>query len=114
MPKATVLRSRVRTNLTNIPWFTYWNMRIALNGKTIARPCKLKCTRKQNLKVSDEATFHTSGKANRHNLRVWGTENCFTLEHQRDSPKVNVYCAMSRSQVYGYFSPRTLSMELIT
>ena len=24
---------------------------------------------------SDEATFHRSGKFNRHNVRTWGTEN---------------------------------------
>jgi hypothetical protein len=24
---------------------------------------------------SDEATFHLSGKVNRHNIRVWGSEN---------------------------------------
>jgi hypothetical protein len=40
---------------------------------------------------SDEATSHINGKVNRHNVRVWGTENPHvTLEHERDSPKVNV------------------------
>ncbi|GFV22283.1 uncharacterized protein TNCV_3923431 [Trichonephila clavipes] len=40
------------------------------------------------LVFTDEATFHLSGKVNRHNLRFWGTENVHvTLEHQRDSPK---------------------------
>jgi hypothetical protein len=36
-------------------------------------------------------------------MRVWGTKNHATLEHQMDSPNANVYWAMSRSQVYGPF-----------
>ncbi|KAG8286217.1 hypothetical protein J6590_065677 [Homalodisca vitripennis] len=27
------------------------------------------------LRKSDEATFHTNGKVNRHNVRIWGTDN---------------------------------------
>jgi hypothetical protein len=44
---------------------------------------------------SNEATFHLSGKINRHNVRIWGTENPHeTVEHVRDSPKLNVFfCA---------------------
>jgi hypothetical protein len=53
---------------------------------------------------SDEATFHINGKVNRHNVRVWGTENPHvTLEHERDSSKVNVFCAISKEKVYGPF-----------
>jgi hypothetical protein len=53
---------------------------------------------------SDEATFHLSGKVNRHNIRVCGTGNLHaTTEHQRDSPKLNVFCAISRRKVYGPF-----------
>lgn len=45
---------------------------------------------------SDEATFHLSGHVNRHNVRIWGTEHSHeTVEHQRDSLKVNVFCAVS-------------------
>jgi hypothetical protein len=29
----------------------------------------------RRLVFSDEATFHLSGKVNRHNFRVWGMEN---------------------------------------
>jgi hypothetical protein len=44
---------------------------------------------------SIEATFHISGKVNRHNVRVWGSENRHAyVEHVRDSPKVNVFCAI--------------------
>ncbi|PNF31329.1 hypothetical protein B7P43_G10895 [Cryptotermes secundus] len=54
---------------------------------------------------SDEATFHLSGKVNRHNVRMWGSQNPrITLEHVRKSPKVNVFCAISLTKVYGHFS----------
>jgi hypothetical protein len=53
---------------------------------------------------SDEATFHLSGKVNRHNVRIWGLQNPHTtLEHERDSPKDNVFCAISQTKVYGPF-----------
>lgn len=56
------------------------------------------------LVFSDEATFHVNGKVNKHNTRIWGTENPHELlEHQRDSPKVTVFCAMSKKAVYGPF-----------
>jgi len=36
---------------------------------------------------SDEATFHLSGKVNRYNVRIWGSENPHaSLEVERDSP----------------------------
>ncbi|PNF28849.1 hypothetical protein B7P43_G04437 [Cryptotermes secundus] len=54
---------------------------------------------------SDETTFHLSGKVNRHNVRIWGLQNPHvTLERVRDSPKVNVFCAVSLTEVYGHFS----------
>jgi len=53
---------------------------------------------------SDEATFHLSGKVNRHNDRIWGLQNPQeALEHERDSPKDNVFCALSQTKVYGPF-----------
>ena len=56
------------------------------------------------LVFSDEATFHVNGKVNKHNTRIWGTENPHEiLEHQRNSPKVTVFCAMSKKAVYGPF-----------
>ena len=56
------------------------------------------------LVFSDEATFHVNGKVNKHNTRIWGTENPHEiLEYQRDSPKVNVFCAVSKKAVYGPF-----------
>ena len=53
---------------------------------------------------SDEATFHLSGKVNRHNVRIWELQNPEeALEHERDSLKVNVFCALSQTRVYGPF-----------
>jgi hypothetical protein len=41
---------------------------------------------------SDEATFHLPGKVNRHNIRVWGSENPHAVvEHSRDGPKTNFF-----------------------
>ena len=58
----------------------------------------------QRLIFSDEATFHLSGKVNRHNVRIWGLQNPQeALEHERDSPKVNVSCVLSQTKVYGPF-----------
>lgn len=61
---------------------------------------------------SDESTFHMCGTVNRHNLRIWGTGNPHSVvEHYRDSPKVNVFCAMSSSRVYGpfFFTEKTIT-----
>jgi hypothetical protein len=42
----------------------------------------------EKLVFSDEATFHISGKVNRHKMKIWGTENPHNfLEHKCDSPK---------------------------
>ena len=48
----------------------------------------------------DEAAFLISVKVNVHNVRIWGTEQPHVqIEHQRDCPKVNVFCAVSREKV---------------
>ena len=53
---------------------------------------------------TDEATFHLSGKVGRDNVRIWGLQNPQeALEHERDSPKVNVFCVLSQTKVYGSF-----------
>ncbi|KAJ9600337.1 hypothetical protein L9F63_009365 [Diploptera punctata] len=59
---------------------------------------------------SDEATFHLSGKVNRHNVRIWGSENPHAIqEHVRDSPKMNVWCSLSHNKALDRFSsPRKL------
>jgi hypothetical protein len=71
-----------------------------------ALKCKrdLQLTVSQTLIFSDEATFHLSGKVNRHNVRIWGTENPrVVLGNVRDSLKVNVFYAISNENVYGPF-----------
>ncbi|GBM52585.1 hypothetical protein AVEN_84075-1 [Araneus ventricosus] len=72
------------------------------------------CTRMQQAMDDDddlvgtlifEPTFHLPGKVNRHNVRVWGTELPHViLEQERDSPKVNVFCAISKTKLYETFS----------
>jgi hypothetical protein len=58
----------------------------------------------KRLIFSDEATFRLYGKVNRHNVRIWGTENSHaTIEHIRDSPKLNVFCVMSKATEYRPF-----------
>jgi hypothetical protein len=59
----------------------------------------------ERLIFSDEATFHISGKVNRHNVRIWGTE------HHCNSPKVNVFCAVSLEKVHRtfFFTEATLT-----
>ena len=53
---------------------------------------------------SVEATFHLSGKVQKHNIRIWALENPNSyVEHVRDSPKLNVFCAISHEKVYGPF-----------
>jgi hypothetical protein len=52
----------------------------------------------------DESTFHISGKVNKHNICIWGTENPREMvKHVWDSPKVNVFCAVSHTKMYGLF-----------
>ena len=49
---------------------------------------------------SDEATFHTYGKVNRHNCRIWADKKQPNfLERERD----NVWLGMTHSKVYGPF-----------
>jgi len=59
---------------------------------------------------SDECTFLLCGKIIKLNVRIWGTENPKSvIEVARDSPKVNVFCAVSTFKVYGpfFFSEQT-------
>ena len=58
-----------------------------------------------NIWFSDEAVFHLSRRVNRHNTRIWGTENPKVIaEKERDSPKLFVWCAISARGIIGpYF-----------
>ena len=67
------------------------------------------------LTFSDEATFHLSGKVNRHNCRIWGTEKPHEIwQHERASPKINVWCALRRSRIIGpfFFQETTINGDI--
>ena len=58
--------------------------------------------------------YTVNGKVNKQNTRIWGTENPHELlEHQRDSPKVTVFCAMSKKAICGplFFERATVDGE---
>ncbi|CAF4486600.1 unnamed protein product [Rotaria sp. Silwood2] len=51
----------------------------------------------QDLFSSDEATFYLNELVNKHNVRYWCETNPHvTIETVMQSPKVNVWCAMSK------------------
>jgi hypothetical protein len=53
---------------------------------------------------SDDATFCVSGRVNRHDYRLLGSENPHAIrEIGKDSAKVNVWCAFSCLEVLGSF-----------
>ncbi|GBM88536.1 hypothetical protein AVEN_40713-1 [Araneus ventricosus] len=53
---------------------------------------------------SDEACFSLFGIINRHNVRIWGSENPHKYrEVQRHSPKVNVWCGLMYDRAIGPF-----------
>ena len=61
---------------------------------------------------SDESCFPVSGLVNKHNCRIWSTNNPnITLETAMNSAKVNVWCAMSRTQIIGpyFFEDETIN-----
>ena len=61
---------------------------------------------------SDKATFHINGVVNRHNCRIWGSEQPNIVhEHVRDSPKVNVWCGLMHDRVIGpfFFAEQTIN-----
>jgi hypothetical protein len=61
---------------------------------------------------SNEATFRVLGRAHRHNLRKWANKRPPDfVEHERGSPKVNVWCALTRDHVIGpyFFAERTVT-----
>ena len=64
---------------------------------------------------SDEATFHVSGKLNKHNARTRETEiPHITMDIERDSPKVNVWCGLLCSKVIGpfFFEENTITADI--
>jgi hypothetical protein len=62
----------------------------------------------KHMVFSDEATFHVSGKVNRHNWRIWGSKNPYeVMEHEHDTPKLNVWCPSSASVIGSFFFEET-------
>jgi hypothetical protein len=55
-----------------------------------------------NIIFSDEATFQVSGAVNRHNIRIWGSEQvCSIIEHTQNSPKAEVWCGVMCNTIIG-------------
>ena len=53
---------------------------------------------------SDESTFHISGLKNRHNSRIWGSQNQHeTYELERDSPQLIVWCGIMHDKIIDPF-----------
>ena len=53
---------------------------------------------------SDESTFHVSGLINRHNSKIWGSQNPHeTYELERDSPKLNVWSGIMHDKIISPF-----------
>ena len=52
---------------------------------------------------------HVSGMLNRHNLRMWDSENSHKTEKNRvDIPEVNVWCEIMHDKILDHFSlPKT-------
>jgi predicted ATP-dependent Lon-type protease len=61
---------------------------------------------------SDEVTFHVSGHVHWHNVRLWANK-CPSdfVEHEHNSPKVEVWCAVIRNRVICpyFFEERTVT-----
>jgi len=67
-----------------------------------------------NVFFSDESSFYVSGMMNEHNCRIWAASNPFvTVEAAMNSPKINVWCAMSNNQIIGpyFFEEDTINHQ---
>ena len=68
----------------------------------------------QRILFSDEVTFHVSGRVNLRDTIFWDDHNPRVVrEHQKDSPKVNVWAGVSGSGLIGpfFFEERTINGE---
>jgi hypothetical protein len=64
---------------------------------------------------TDEATFHVNGCVNRHNCRIWGSEQPNKIhEYVRGSAKVNVWCGLLCDCVVGpfFFTESTITGDI--
>jgi hypothetical protein len=54
------------------------------------------------LVFSDEATFHLSRKVNGYGVINWGIDQPHnTIQHVKNSAKVNIFCTLQTTKVYG-------------
>lgn len=61
------------------------------------------------LVFSDKVTFYLNGTVNRHNVRIWSTDQPLAIvEHESDSPKLNIFCAISKTKVI-FFMDKTVT-----
>lgn len=71
-------------------------------------------TIQDNMFFSDESTFYLNGFVSKHNIRYWCETNPHaTVETVMNSPKVNVWCALSKNQLIGpfFFDEDTINGE---
>ncbi|XP_063240478.1 uncharacterized protein LOC134541176 [Bacillus rossius redtenbacheri] len=64
---------------------------------------------------TDEAMFHVSGLLNRHNVRIWGSENPHASRALvRDSPKFYVWCGLMSTRIIGpfFFAEKTITANV--
>ena len=64
---------------------------------------------------SDESTFHVSGLLNRHNLRIWDSENPHdTCELKWNSPKLNVWCGIMQDKIIDpfFFTEKSITAQI--
>lgn len=69
----------------------------------------------QKVVFSDESTFHINGIVNRHNCRIWGSENPRVVrEMERGTPKINVWCGLTYETVIGpfFFVEKTINANV--
>ena len=64
---------------------------------------------------SDESTFHVSGLINRHNSRIWGSQNPHeSYELKRDSPELIVWCGIMHDKIIGpfFFTEKSITAQI--
>lgn len=102
--------SRILTD-TSSRWQT--TKRIFYGKQVISIRCRLRI--RLNLCFCDEATFHLSGKINRHKIRIWGRVNPHeTRKVWSNTPKVNVWCVFKFDRVMGPFLSKLTYLSFTT
>ena len=64
---------------------------------------------------SDESTFHVSGLINRHNSRIWGSQNSHeTYELEQNFPKLNEWCRIMHDKIIGsfFFAKKSITAQI--